>query len=266
MRFKLVFISVLLSFLSFSQDEVRKNTYKGNVFYHNSEFKDALYYYEKAVNESAFNFNANFNLGNTFFRLEEFDKAIEIYQKIADYTTDNQKKSKIYHNIGNAQLYNQKIDDAIESYKTALRSNSQDEETRYNLAYALDLKKQKEQQEKDSKDQEKSDDKEDGEEGDKNGKKQEGDKNDSDKNKEDKKDGDQEEDSKDDQESEDSKDDSDSEPNNEKTEEQKISRDQAKRILEEAAKKDKTIQAELNKNKKIETKGEKGDKQTKKDW
>ena len=300
MKYSLMLISLFITFLSFSQDDVKRNVYKGNIFYHDSEFEDAAYYYKKAVDESGFNFKANYNLANTQFRLEEFDKAIETYEKIAEYTNTNTKKAKIYHNIGNAQMYAlnkkddkesykvgnqvQRIDDAIEAYKKALRANPNDEETRYNLAYALLIKKRlDEQQKQNEKNKKESDEKNDSDDK-KNGDKSDSDKKDGDKSdSDDKKDGDKsEEDKKEegdkekegdksdqDKESDqdsDKKDDKDGEgkPKNQKPQQQKISKSQAKRILEAAQKAEKDIQDKLNKQKVIV--GKKGKASTKKDW
>jgi Ca-activated chloride channel family protein len=292
MKYSLIIISIVVSFLSFSQDEVKKNIYKGNIFYHDSEFEDAAYYYEKVLTESGFNFKANYNLANTQVRLEQFDKAIETYKKIAEYTNTNTKKAKIYHNIGNAQMYLleqeskdkqvkasdllEKLEDAIESYKTALRVNPRDEETRYNLAYALLIKKQLEEQKKE---EQKSDDKKESDDEKESEDKKDGDKSDSD----DKKDGDKKEgDPSDDKEKDgepkdedgdkpeeekesDKKDDKDSKGDpKEQAPQQQISNAQAKRILEAAEKAEKEIQNKLNKQKVIV--GEKGKTGTKKDW
>ncbi len=301
MKYNLIIISILFSFLSFSQDEIKKNIYKGNIFYHDSEFEDASYYYEKAVIESGFNFKANYNLANTQFRLKKFDEAIETYEKIAEYTNTNSKKAQIYHNIGNTQMYllaeNSKegtakasdlleqLEEAIESYKIALRVNPTDEETRYNLAYALQLKKKLEEQKKEeqksddkkeSDDDQESEDKKDGEESDSD-KNQDGDKKDGDPKDSENKDGEPEDDKdsddgdKSDEEKESDEDgdkkdnkDSDGKPKDQKPQQQKISNAQAKRILEAAEKAEKEIQNKLNRQKVIE--GEKGKTTTKKDW
>jgi Ca-activated chloride channel family protein len=50
-------------------------------------------------------------------------------------------------------LQNKKLEESIEAYKKALLNNPKDEETRYNLAYAQDkLKQQQQQKNKDNKD------------------------------------------------------------------------------------------------------------------
>ncbi|MFA6580486.1 MAG: tetratricopeptide repeat protein, partial [Paludibacter sp.] len=52
------------------------------------------------------------------------------------------------HNIGNALLSDKKIEQSIEAYKKSLKITPQDNDTRYNLAYAQALLK-KQQQNKD---------------------------------------------------------------------------------------------------------------------
>ena len=45
---------------SYAQNTVLKNTHKGNLFYLNGAYKDAVYAYEKALQESPFNFKSQF--------------------------------------------------------------------------------------------------------------------------------------------------------------------------------------------------------------
>ena len=49
------------------------------------------------------------------------------------------EKHKAYHNLGNTFMNDKKYQEAVESYKEALRNNPKDDETRYNLALAKDL-------------------------------------------------------------------------------------------------------------------------------
>ena len=61
---------------------------------------------------------------------------------------DKENSSKVYHNLGNSYLLQNKLDESISSYKSALRNNPKDIETKYNLAYAQAMKKKQEQQQK----------------------------------------------------------------------------------------------------------------------
>ena len=256
----LILLALLVGLNGLTQNEVLKNTHKGNIFYQNNEFKDAVYYYEKALENAPFNFKASFNLANAFFKLKEYDKSIEELESIVDHAKTNEEKAMVYHNIGNAHLMNKQLDKGIEAYKEALRLNPKSEDTRYNLAYAL-LKNQ-EQEKKDqqkNQDQEKNQDqkKEEQEKGQDQKDKGEEEKNDQ---------GNQEQqDNKDDKGNEDQKD-GDKEDNkpqqNEGNKPQKLSKEQAKRLLEAAAKKEKDIQEKKDEKLKISS----GKPKQKKDW
>jgi Ca-activated chloride channel family protein len=54
-------------------------------------------------------------------------------------------------------LENNKLEESVEAYKKALLNNPKDEETRYNLVYALDKLKKQQQQNKNNKDKNKND-------------------------------------------------------------------------------------------------------------
>ena len=75
-----------------------------------------------------------------------FDEAAGKFQELADKMTTPEEKARAYHNMGNSELMNQKIDESIETYKKALRQNPTDLDTKYNLAYAQLLKKKKQEQ------------------------------------------------------------------------------------------------------------------------
>lgn len=255
-------IALLISNLSFSQDLERKNLYYGNKAYDEKEFDDAILYYEEALKASPLSFKTNFNMANAYFRKGDFQQASDLYSTLLDLAPTAFDRSKVYHNLGNAQFMNQKLDEAIESYKEALKINPNDEDSRYNLAYALLLKNQ--QQEQEQKENENQNQDENNENSDKNedGKndqnQQEGDEKNQDKNN-DQKEGDEKND-------QDEKE-SDGDNGDEKTDKQKaaqqnkISKEQAKRILDAALKKEKEVQKKLEKYKQVGT-GE----SSKKDW
>lgn len=70
------------------------------------------------------------------------------------------EKGKLNRCIGNTQMKQKHYEKAIQSYKKALRINSNDEAARYNLAQALrQLKKQQEKQQQQSTPPQKSEDK-----------------------------------------------------------------------------------------------------------
>jgi len=147
MRLNLIIILSFVCSFAFSQDYTKKHLYYGNLAFNEGDYETALSHYKDAVSYSPNDFKANYNLANAKYRLNDFEGAIEQLEKIAQLGPTSLDKAKALHNLGNAQLLNQDLDGAIESYKSALRLNPSDEETRYNLAYALQKKKEQEQQE-----------------------------------------------------------------------------------------------------------------------
>ena len=95
----------------------------------------------------------NFNLSNAQYKQMQFPEAIESYKRLAEQEGDPLRKARALHNLGNSLLFSQKIDESIEAYKEALRNNPSDLDTKYNLAYAQNLKKQQENQDQNQQDQ-----------------------------------------------------------------------------------------------------------------
>lgn len=102
--------------------------------------------YRKALNKKPTDKYWNFNLADAIYKQNRFDEAAGKFSELAEQMTNPVEKARAYHNLGNSQLLNQKIDESIESYKKALRQNPSDLETKYNLAYAQLLKNQQQQQ------------------------------------------------------------------------------------------------------------------------
>ncbi len=102
--------------------------------------------YRKALEKKPTDKYWNFNLADAVYKQKRFDEAAGKFSELAEQMTNPVEKARAYHNLGNSQLMNQKIDESIESYKKALRQNPTDLETKYNLAYAQLLKNQQQQQ------------------------------------------------------------------------------------------------------------------------
>ena len=82
---------------------------------------------------------------------------IQLLNTLINTTDDNHLKSEAYYNLGNNFLKQQQIEDAINSYKEALRINPSDEQSRYNLSKALSLINEEDKEKnKDQKEQEKN--------------------------------------------------------------------------------------------------------------
>ncbi|MBN1252795.1 MAG: tetratricopeptide repeat protein [Bacteroidales bacterium] len=151
----LLIFTLLIGLNSFSQKE-RKYIREGNEEYISKNYDNSELAYEKALAKNPKSFEAKFNLGDAFYKQKKYKAAIDEYNSLLKDESDKIKLSKLYHNIGNCELkqteemlQQQKLNDAIKqidkginSYKQALKNNPKDRETKYNLAYAQQVKKQ----------------------------------------------------------------------------------------------------------------------------
>jgi Ca-activated chloride channel homolog len=126
--------------------------------YKEKKFADAEVNFKKGVEKSSDSFEAKFNLGDAYYKQERYDEAIKSFQSAFVNVRSDEEKAKIYHNIGNSLLKSQKIKESIGAYKEALKLNPKDQETKYNLSYALNMLNnpdQNQQQKDQNKDQNK---------------------------------------------------------------------------------------------------------------
>lgn len=133
--------------------------------YDDGEFGEAEVQFRKAENINQESYEAEFNTGVALYGQEKYEETVKQYQALLDQTDDSEKTAQIWHNIGNSMLEAQQYAPSIEAYKSSLRINPLDEDTRYNLAYAKQKLKEEQQQQQNQdqnqdqeKDQEKNQD------------------------------------------------------------------------------------------------------------
>ena len=80
-----------------------------------------------------------YNLGNAYYNEEKNEEAMRRFTQAAAISESKPEKHKAFHNLGNTFMNAKKYQEAVEAYKSALRNNPTDEETRYNLALAKDM-------------------------------------------------------------------------------------------------------------------------------
>lgn len=112
-------------------------------------FSNAEVEYRKALAERPEELKWNFNLGNSLYKQKNTNKAQEIFKNFAENSERKEDKALAYHNLGNCYAVNSKFDEAIDAYKSALRNNPGDLETKYNLLWAMEQKKKQDEQNKD---------------------------------------------------------------------------------------------------------------------
>ena len=154
-----LFVILLNSVVVFAQHPNSKIR-KGNTAYKDSSYSDAEQLYREALMKDQSSYEASFNMADAIYKQERYSEANSLFKALSEKTDDKIKKSESYHNLGNSLLKEQKLDEAIEAYKNALRNNPKDLDTKHNLAYAMRMKNQSQEQEKEEqKEEEKEEDK-----------------------------------------------------------------------------------------------------------
>lgn len=158
----LFIVCCLFSVSVFAQDDEQKLVRDGNKKYKENKFSEAQKNYLDALGKKENSYRGAFNLGDAYYKQGKYKEASDQFEMLTQRKTSNDTLSKAYHNLGNSYLKQKEFDKSISAYKNALKKNMDDEETRYNLAYAQKMLKQQQEQQKqnqDKKDQEKDKDK-----------------------------------------------------------------------------------------------------------
>ena len=132
---------------------------KGNEFYRQGKFEEAVKQYDAALKSEPENTTAKFNLASANYRLNKESDAIKVYDEIISTDRDPERKEKTYYNKGSILTKQNKLEESIELYKNALRIDPSDMEARENLQKALLELKKKEPPKKKEEDKKKKQDK-----------------------------------------------------------------------------------------------------------
>jgi tetratricopeptide (TPR) repeat protein len=152
--------SLLVLFLLFAistakAQPAQKLVRSGNNEYKDGHFKEAEIDYRKALTKAPNSAKAAFNLGNSLYKQQNYDEAAAQYLKLTQSENTEAPKASVYYNLGNSLLENKKYKESIDAYKMALRQNPKDEDTRYNLSYAMTKLQQQKKQEQNKKQEQK---------------------------------------------------------------------------------------------------------------
>jgi len=153
----IIIISLFVVLHALGQVE-KKQIREGNKLYNNKKYRESEVSYLKAMKKDPKSFKAAFNLGDALYKQEKYEEASKQFTEVTAKSGDKTNSAKVFHNLGNSYLLQNKIDESINSYKNALRNNPTDMDTKYNLSYAQMMKKkQQQQQQKDQQNQQKQD-------------------------------------------------------------------------------------------------------------
>ncbi|MGV8945414.1 MAG: tetratricopeptide repeat protein [Lutibacter sp.] len=245
MKNNIVILFLCVTSLMFSQQkdpkdlerEARAEVREGNKLYNQLKFEEAEIAYKKALDKNPNYGKASYNLANTIYQQNKNKEAVFQYDLAEKIAPDKMSKAETFHNMGNSFMKEKQYDKAVDAYKNAMRNNSKDDETRYNLAMAQQLLKN--QQNKDNKDNKENKDKKDDKKDDKNKDKKDKEGGDKDKDKDKGKD-------KEDDKGDPKKDKEDPQNQDQKPKPNQLSPDQMKQLLEAMNNEENKTQKKLN--------------------
>ena len=153
---RVVTVLMLLMAVSTYAQTDRQYLRQGNKQYNAGDYANAEVSYRKAIEKNPRNPQALYNLGNALMAQKKDSASIEQFQNAAKLETNPMRKYQSFHNIGVICQSHKMYGEAIEAYKSALRLNPNDDETRYNLVLCKH-QKQKQDQNKQDQQQNKND-------------------------------------------------------------------------------------------------------------
>ena len=142
-------ISLLTGFLGGWRSLIKA----GNKSYKTGNFTKAKKIYQSAIDTKPDEPISNYNLGVALYQNKEFDQAEKYFLKSINQLTLG-KQNKAYYNLASSQFQMGNFEDAIRSYKSALRNNHVDLDSKHNLELALEKLAQQQRDQESSNNQE----------------------------------------------------------------------------------------------------------------
>ena len=164
----ILFNYLILLFLTIAVALSQQNKYETLIKKANKSFETNVNLseqnYRRAISVSPDSIKGQYNFSNSLYENGYYDEAFLSQLEASKNAKLAIDKHQIFHNIGNILMQKKMCKEAVEVYKNALRNNPFDDESRYNLALALDCAKEQENEkesegEDEDKDKEKDKDK-----------------------------------------------------------------------------------------------------------
>ncbi|MFA5499255.1 MAG: tetratricopeptide repeat protein [Candidatus Cloacimonadia bacterium] len=141
-------LTMQLNGINLNYEKVRKNL-KGIKSYEKEDYLSANQHFNENVIENPQDGTLHFNLGNNYHKMGQHDAAIIEYAR-ALRDDSFKDKSLIYHNLGNTLFEQEKYKEALESFRNALISNSENQDSRYNYELLKQLMQRMQEEEQES--------------------------------------------------------------------------------------------------------------------
>ena len=159
----ILFNYLILLFLTIGVALSQQNKYETLIKKANKSFQTNVNLseqnYRRAISVSPDSIKGQYNFSNNLYENGYYDEALLSQSEALKNAKLAIDKHQIFHNIGNILMQKKMCKEAVEAYKNALRNNTHDDESRYNLALALDCAKDQEN-EKESEGEDEDEDKE----------------------------------------------------------------------------------------------------------
>jgi len=250
MRKELLFILMMLPVLAQGQEE-RKYIREGYKAYQEENFSEAEIGFRKAEEANKESYIARYNTSVALYQQEKLEESGERFAELMNETSDPAEQAKLMHNMGNVMLESEKYKEAAEAYKRSLKLNPADDDTRYNLAYALEKLREQQEQEQ-NQDQDQDQDQQDDQEQNQDQQQQD---------QENEEQQDQQQQQQDQEEQQSQEDEQQSQEDEQQQQQQELSKEEAERLLNAILQKEKDVKEEVDKKRARQAKIK-----TEKDW
>lgn len=152
----LIYAMLVLPFLASGQEE-RKYIRDGYKAYMDEKYNEAEIMFRKAEEAGKDSYVARYNTSAALYKQQKLEESGERFTQLMGETSDPVEQARLLHNMGNVMLEGQQYKEAAGAYKRSLKLNPDDEDTRYNLAYALEKLREQQQQQEQNQDQQNQD-------------------------------------------------------------------------------------------------------------
>jgi tetratricopeptide (TPR) repeat protein len=138
LRFKLRFSLIGICFWSFTYSQNWKDSVaQMQGLYSKGDYSQTEDYYQRNY-QNAKNLGGFDNeLAQISYRKNDYSKALNYFHKQLSKTKNPSEIARLKFNIGNCYMQQKKFNNAYDAYKSSLKLNPTDVETRYNLNQAL---------------------------------------------------------------------------------------------------------------------------------
>lgn len=146
-----ILLTLMLAFVAVGEAAAQRMPERGLVRKGNRQFARERYNrsadsYREALKHDSTSFEARYDLASALIRTERYEEAEQLLQQAAqDSIRTEGERAEAYYNLGNAQFAQQKLQEALQSYRNSLLLNPDDQETKYNYAYTKKLLEQQNQ-------------------------------------------------------------------------------------------------------------------------